>query len=333
MFGLKRVHLDLHADRRKCLTYSLSFAMLSFLLLIIVFTSVDADLSHIATLNRSQYVYSAAVKDPIGPDNYYHINAGITFVMSKDSQSSINAEVIMQTEDANYTDSVYWNANRLETNEIAISQHYAKANNLGIDDVIYSKHVVDGLFHEYRIKQVIPEISCARVENNSYSTVLIIMGYDKAYIDNISYTALVFTKIPVDNLITEYCVAPEHLVYKDDEIAILNAKVLPYLMALAILIIFPSLLLALFLSNGIKHNFSRLIIIGFSKEELGKAYSYYLFVYSCVFILLNILLSLTFHFIYQFCFNIIMILMPIILLEALTIFVVALYFYRHMWRA
>ena len=184
-----RNRIALHAEPRKTIIASLAFTLISFFLMLILILSVNKDAIQLNSLLQSDYDYSVTMQDTVRKDDYYQFNAGIEFTLSDDANTSLNADIVMQSKDSLYTDMVSWNAEPLSTNGVAVSENVAKSNNLHIGDKLYSKHIVNGDSCEYTIEQLLPEAVSVRVTNGmNHSDGIIIMGYDERYIENITHS-------------------------------------------------------------------------------------------------------------------------------------------------
>ena len=94
--------------------------------------------------------------------------------LSADVNSSLNVDVIMQSETANYTNNLSWNTDTLGKNEIAITKGVADANSLVPGDKLYSKHVVNGSKIAYVIKSILSESKTIRLPHQIFHAILIL---------------------------------------------------------------------------------------------------------------------------------------------------------------
>lgn len=249
------------------------FSVASFSLNFIASKSTNVNFTQLNSLMRSGYKYSATMQNTIAQDSYYEINAGICFMVSSCTEISLNADILMQANDVEYTDMIDWNADKLGTYGIAISQNIARESGVTIGDELYSKHIVDGKVYKYYIEQILPEVTNVRViKGKNYNNGIIIMGYDKQYIDNITHSGMIFTKESIDEINFKYSETPENIVYRWDEIIIVGINLLPYLVLFIILSVLETIGLVFFLTSNIEHNFKRLIILGFEKKALNNTY-------------------------------------------------------------
>ena len=266
-----RNRIALHAEPRKTIIASLAFTLISFFLMLILILSVNKDAIQLNSLLQSDYDYSVTMQDTVRKDDYYQFNAGIEFTLSADANTSLNADIVMQSKDSLYTDMVSWNAEPLSTNGVAVSENVAKSNNLHIGDKLYSKHIVNGESCEYVIEQLLPEAVSVRVTNDmNHSDGIIIMGYDERYIENISHSSIVFTKDSINDL--SAIGSPENIVYRDDEIITSLRSIIPYLVVLSVVSIVTTVAFTILLTKSVSSNFKRLIILGFDRKQLNKAY-------------------------------------------------------------
>ena len=228
-----RNRIALHAEPKKTIIASLAFTLISFFLMLILILSVNKDAIQLNSLLQSDYDYSVTMQDTVRKDDYYQFNAGIEFTLSADANTSLNADIVMQSKDSLYTDMVSWNAESLSTNGVAVSENIAKSNNLHIGDKLYSKHIVNGEIYEYFIEQIIPESVCVRTDKGKmHSNGIIIMGYDTKYVDNITHNYIVFTNKNIDELTAKCTSTPQNIIYRDDEIHTVILSIVPYLAVL-----------------------------------------------------------------------------------------------------
>lgn len=270
---MKTMTANLHVQRKKAGLYLLGYIVIILLLTTIVAVATTGYFLQLHAVSASGYTYSAIAPDSSCPDTYYKYNAGISFSTSKDAKFGINAEVVMQTENAKYTDLVYWDVDQLSVGEIAISQNIADANELAAGDILYSKNVIDGEIRTFTIRTVLPAISYTRgYIEDFHSDGVIIMGYDRLYADNIAHTCIIYTKEPIEVLALNCSAMPEDIIYRDDEMLSLVKNIAPY-MAVYILATGAAMaVLAVFLSRMVAHNFRRLMTLGFDRYDLNKAY-------------------------------------------------------------
>ena len=266
-----RNRIALHAEPRKTIITSLAFSLISFFLMLILILSVNKDAIQLNSLLHSYYDYSVTMQDTVRKDDYYQFNAGIEFTLSADANTSLNADIVMQSKDSLYTDMVSWNAESLSTNGVAVSENVAKSNNLHVGDKLYSKHIVNGESCEYAIEQLLPEAVSVRVTNGmNHSDGIIIMGYDERYIENITHSSIVFTKDSINDL--SAVGSPENIIYRDDEIISSLRSIIPYLAVLSIVSIVTSVAFTVLLTKSVSSNFRRLMMLGFDRKQLNKAY-------------------------------------------------------------
>ena len=260
-------------DQKRALYIMLFFAML--LSLIGVFAAISANRYYVQlnSLIHSDYVYSVTSRSPGSQDSYFQFNAGINYSVSPESAVSLNANILMQSKETLYTDSVDWNAQELNSSGVAISEGIAKAEGLKVGDEIFSKHIVDGEIHAYTIEQILPDIIFARVSpGRTYSDGLIIMGTDEKYVDNISYSFVSYTSTPIEALTQELAEVPENILYRSDEIMTMVKELAPYLVLFLLLSIVIAIIMVGLLAKEIKHNFRRLMTLGWAKNHLDAAY-------------------------------------------------------------
>lgn len=271
---MKNIKINLHMERKRALGIMLLFALLFTLVQIFTAILVKTDCAQLASLLRSDYIYSAISANPSLEDDYYRFDAGISFMLSSDAQASVNAEILMQSKDSDYTELIDWNVGELDIYEVAITEGLARKNGLKIGDRIYSNHVVDGAIHEYTVEWILPELASARIDKSGgYTQGVIIMGYDSKYIENIAHKSVVFTRESIEELTSKVSETPENIVYRLDEITAICMKFLPYFLLFALLSVILARAQVFIITKTLTHNFKRLIILGFEKRKLNSAYN------------------------------------------------------------
>ena len=255
--------------------------MLSFCLFIVfttflVLLSIEAYSVQLSALFRSKYVYSAFTSDSFGNDDYYTFSSTISFSLTKDSDRTLNADVLMQTNETCYTDALSWNAQILSPNRVAVSKNIADKYNLQIGDHLYSKHNVNGTVVEYTIDQILTSVNCARV-TGSLRTGLVIVGYDDTYVNNLSHEILFYDKENLNNSETRASSNLRDIKYREDELAALLKIVLPYLIVVLVLSIVTTIVYVWLSVRDIEGCIKWLAALGSPKKQINS--SYYRFTY------------------------------------------------------
>ena len=331
---LKGNSVKIHADSRRALIVAVSYAVFSFLLVAIVIILRDTSLGRLITLNKCGYQYSATTGKSLGQDDYFLFDAGIGFTRSVDSNRGINAEVLMQTSDSEYTDSVNWNAHRLSPSEIAISADVARAYSIRVGDVLYSRHIVDGSMSEYTVTQLLPYFPGTGISNAfSYSDGVIVMGYDSRYEQNISHTTVFFTNESITDLADKYSETPVNIVYRDDMIATTKGKLLPHLILLVFFGIVLTVVFVYALLQAVVCDYKRLIMLGFRKRNLNMAFNAYSSLpFVCSTLCTATLLVCLIHLL-DFCREAIWFEVVLLIVESLTYIGASYIAKRQVWRA
>lgn len=271
---MKNKNVDFHMERKRTLAVMFFFALLLSVIGMFAIVTIGTDCANLSSLLRSDYSYSVIASNLVFKDNYYKFDAGINFMLSEDAKSSINCEVLMQSADSDYTDSVDWNPKELSKYGVAVTEGIAKKNGIKIDDKLYSKHIADGTVHEYRVEQILPELTSTRITDARGSTNgIIVMGYDSSYTENFVHKSLIFTENSIEDLTIMISGTPESIVYRSDEILSVAIKLLPYLLLFTLIYVLLVITLIFIITKEVKYNFKRLIILGFKKSELNSAYN------------------------------------------------------------
>ena len=330
---MKQTKLYLHADQKRKLLLTASFSLLTCLFIWVLINSAGLPCAQLYALIQSGYKYSAKLQKPVGQDDYYLYDAAIGFIKQVDTEKGINAEVVMQTESSDYTRLVYWNAEKLGKDEVAVSGNIAREYGLNTGDAIYSKHIVDGVFQKYTVKRILPEIADIRyVKESVISEGVVIMGYDETYFRNLTYNVLVFTKLPVNELQKQSSVLPTEILYRSDEIENVKRILLPFLImtvAISALIayIFVSLLYRCFSAN-----YKRLITLGFERKILIKTFYFQIFEMSGFAIVLTSFMALMLFLLMGSGIIVVLLLSIILGVEVLSIVVSAIFIRMRAWR-
>ena len=264
---------NLHMDKKRACIIMLSFVLILTLVDVFVTLSVGKDFSQLSSLLRSDYVYSAIINESASQDSYYQFDAGISFSVTADAKSSINAAILMQSKYTQYTESVDWNADTFSKNNVAITGGLARQYGLKVGDRLYSEHIVDGAVYDYVIKQILPDISSIRSKNErSFTDGVIIMGDDEQYIKNISHSSIIYTKMPVEDLASSLSDMPVSIVYRTEEIAAVTRKIIPYLILFLLLSILIFFGLVTIVTREVQYNVKRMIMLGFDKKRMDASF-------------------------------------------------------------
>ena len=325
--------IALKAEPRRTAIVLAIFTLISLFLVWVLVFSVSKDCMQLNSLIRSGYDYSVTTQEPVLENDYYQFNAGIDFALSADSQTSLNADIIMQTDNSSYTDLVYWNANELSTHGIAVSKNIAKANGLHLGDKLYSKHIVTGEVCKYAIEQIIPETICVRADTgNKHSNGIIIMGCDSEYVDHITHNCVVFTDENITDFTAKCSATPQDIIYREDEVSSVVLSIVPYLAVFSLISIAITIISACVLSKGIACNFLRLVMLGFEKEKLNQAYRSYICKSGVVSIVIALALSSIVFLFSDITAIRIIIVMCMPLIELITLFTATAIINRRLWR-
>ncbi|MGM9648145.1 MAG: hypothetical protein ACI3YH_08455 [Eubacteriales bacterium] len=270
---MKASNVKLHLNRKSAAAYTAAFLAIFLLLTIIVTIPTKGDLAQMLSFMRSSYVYSAIAPSSTADDAYLQYNAGISFSLSADAKAGINAEIVMQTADAKYTDLVDWNAERLGEHGIAVSGNISNKYRISVGDILYSKSIIDGEVYEYTVEAILPSITYTRgLQDDYHADGVIVMGYDEQYDSKITHTCIVFTAAPIDTLALQCSSMPEDIIYKEDEMASSFGGIAPYMAVYFLVSAISMVIFVMFFVKRIVHNFRRLIMLGFEKKALNSAY-------------------------------------------------------------
>lgn len=323
--------IALYAEPKKTAITSLVFVLTSFFLMIILILSVNKATIKLNSLLHSDYDYSVTMQNTVQKDDYFQFNAGIEFTLSADANTSLNADVVMQSKDSVYTDMVSWNAEILSSDGVAISENLAGSSGLHIGDKLYSKHIVNGEKCEYTIEQLIHEAVSVRATNGTnYSNGIIIMGYDERYIENITHSSIVFTKEPINEL--SAIGLPENIVYRDDEIMSSVQNIVPYLAVLSVISIVTTITLTFLLTKSVSSNFRRLAMLGFNRKQLNKAYYMFIHVTGIISIIVSLVLSSSVFLFVKFTVPKILLLLLLLFIEIIALLIASNISNKRLWR-
>lgn len=330
---LKEPHVDLHISKKKAIIITAAFSFLYLLLLLFSSLSLNTMLGQLHSLCLSSYTFSANAKTPFAEDSYYQINAGISITVSCAAEKSINADILMQTETAEYTDIVSWNTGKLGNREIAISSGIANVYSVKPGDKLYSKHIVDGEQTAYTVKNILSEGTTIRENGQSYSDGIIIMGYDDLYISNISHIAIVYMNGNVDDISIKASDFPVSITFRSDEIATIITDLVPYVVLFVCLAVTFSSCYVFTLTKQIKGNFVRLKMIGMTASRLNQAFNRVVFCNALIAIATATLIALIIALMQKCCCLYIGLLFSFVLIEILSTAISVLIMIRRLWRA
>ena len=317
-------------NQKRALCLVAFFSLIALLLNVVLGIALDQDNSQLNALFNSDYEYSVTTRNSIGVDDYYQFEAGISFSLAEDSVASINADVVMQIEASDYSDLLNWNASRLKEDEVAISNGIARAYGLKIGDAIYSKHVVNGGVYKYKVVQILPEVNAVRTEKmKSYKKGILIMGCDNIYVENLSHKFISFTNNPIQELEAS---SPENILYREDEIAIVAKRMLPYVLVFSIIMMIMICGQAMVATKGIKHNFKRLATLGFEEKKLNCAYIRLIYGIGITSLLVSFVCSLMAYKIMRLCFYGIWLSLILTVLGLVALMVVKHILNHRLWR-
>lgn len=320
-------------ERRRALAIMLFFALLLSVVGIIAVISIETYCAQLSSLLRSDYTFSVNTMNPVLKDDYYQFDAGIAYAVSSDSKTAINAEILMQSINSDYTNLIDWNAEKLDIHEVAITEGIARANGLKVGDTLYSKHIVDGVIYEYAIKQILPEITSSRITGTGeYSRGIIIMGYDERYIENIKHKSIAFTNETLGELTAKTSGTPENIIYRTDEITAVLLRLLPYLLLFCVLSILLVTMLVYMTKRAVKYNFKRLAILGFRKRDIDSAYKGLMYTIGILAIFISTVIVVTASRMFVFSFIEAVVLLVMIFIELAALLVSARLSGRQLWR-
>ncbi len=283
---MKSMCVSFHANKRTTLLITTTCFLSLLFVSLLAMISTNENIAELLALLKSKYNYSAVMNSANENDSYIQVDAGITFTIAPGSSNSLNATVLMQGLDTEYTDLISWNANKLSHYGVAISNGLARKNGLEIGDIIYSKHVVTNETQEYSVEEILPEVITSRVQNKKmFNSGLIIMGYDSQYSENISCSTLLFTDKSINELSNDLSNSLREIIYREDEVILVTRALAPYVLLFFVLAIIAMILFVQFLSKSIKHNYKRLISLGYDSEILNGPYNRFICVTGCTAIL------------------------------------------------
>lgn len=270
---MKESNVKLHLNRKSAAAYTAAFLAIFLLLTIIVAIPTKGDLAQMLSFMRSSYVYSAIAPSSTADDAYLQYNAGISFSLFADAKAGINAEIVMQTADAKYTDVVDWNAERLGEHGIAVSENISNKYKISVGDKLYSKNIIDGEVYEYTVEAILPAVTYTRgLQDDYHADGIIVMGYDEQYASSITNTCIVFTEAPLETLMLQCSSMPKDIIYREDEIASSFGGIAPYMAVYFLAVAVSMVVFVVFFVKRIAHNFRRLVMLGFEKKALNRAY-------------------------------------------------------------
>lgn len=262
---------DLKLPKFKSFAFSWFAILVSCLsLFTIIFTMItNPFLIQITSLLQSSYTYSVRVNESTGLDNYYIFSANIPFNLPG-AGHNINADVLMQVRNSEYSDTVSWNAsNELSVHGIAVSKNLADRININTGDILHSRHRVRGVVMEYVVEEIISPIGWVVQNEFVRADGVIIMGYDEDYINNISFEILYFTNKPLAEILNY---SPMDIIYRNDKIHSVAAQIIPAILVLLVISIVASIVYSRLFVQKHKTSYKRLILLGYEMSSLKKVW-------------------------------------------------------------
>lgn len=330
---MKNANISLHYGKKKILLLMILTSLL--LIAVILFTLLPAsdNFVQLDSLLHSKYRYSALLQQSTQNDDYFIFYAGIEFSASYDSPTSINADIVMQTAESEYTDSVCWNAKKLSPFEVAISDNLASRYHLNTGSILYSRSVIDGKIYEYTITQIVPGTTNIRTSQSaSINSGIIIMGYQSQYEESVSHDCVFFTNELVDDIAHKYVEMPRNTIYRDDEISTVIRRLIPYCILVVLMYSMLILIQAVFLKREISHNFKRLLTLGADASRLNKSYTKYAFCASLGSGLIALIVSVCFAFSFGIVRMSAFILLALLLVHIIILLAFISFSKKQMWR-
>ncbi len=153
------------------------------------------------------------------------------------------------------------------------------------------------------MEPILPDLKNVRVSGKpSYSEGIIIMGYDEEYIDRLTHDSIVFTKAPIEEIALKTSGIPENIVYRTDEIFLVAKGIFPYYLCYIVLSVLISIALVMAISKEVGINYKRLVILGFEKNKLEKAYSGLVYKTGFFAVIIAYVVSIVVSLLFAFCF-------------------------------
>lgn len=330
---MKNKRINLHIDQKRACVIMLSFALMLTFVGFFTLLTVGRDFSQLSSLLKSGYEYSVIANNTFPKDDYLKFDAGIGFSTKTDGQSSINAEILMQSSSSQYTELVDWNAKRLSKYGIAITKGISRQYRINVGDKLYSKHIVDGTIREYVIEQIIPEVLCIRTHNGrSITEGIIIMGYDSDYDNNLMHSNIIYTKTPIEELASSTSEMPTNIVYRTDELLSVTQKLIPYLLIILLLSVSITFGHVTSTTREVKYNIQRMIVLGFDKHGLDSSFRIMNFVIGFPAIVFAFVISVVIALVTGFSFAEGIFLLMELCVESLTILITTHVYIKRLWR-
>jgi len=219
------------------------------------------------SLLQSRYTYSVRVSENTGLDSYYIFSANISFSPPSVGHN-INADVIMQAGNSEYSDNTSWNVSQeLSVRGVAISENLADRMTLNIGDKLHSTHRVRGVVTEYIVEEIVSSVGYVTSSDFVRTDGVIIMGFDEDYIENISFETLFFTTKPLADIL-DY--SPVDIVYRHDKICDIIWRIVPSVIVVVVLCVGALVLYSHLFIWQHKASYKRLTLLGYDKSALIK---------------------------------------------------------------
>ena len=164
------------------LVFILLLAIVSGLLVGMLFSDSEARYSCLETLGDEEYEYVYTASGAVGTDDYLFGTGKFSFALSEDLSYGVYADILMLLAGTEYTDLAPLGGElSLGERECAVSENIAALHSLRPGDVIYSRHRVTGNVAGYVIKSILPPAYGMMKADPSGGMGVIIVGYDEEF--------------------------------------------------------------------------------------------------------------------------------------------------------
>lgn len=174
---------------------SIIAAMIFIVAVMLLFDNNIASLGdYLQFLKSRNYNYSVIISNNLSEDTYVFYDRNITFSKNESLQSLMNCSTLMETQNAHTENDFLYGSDvsQLARNEIAISSNLARENGISQGDVIFSKNKYNDTVEEYKVVVILPEIYGIGKHDASYDQGIIVVGYDKEYLENVQSEYIYF---------------------------------------------------------------------------------------------------------------------------------------------
>ena len=248
----------------------IGYALLLTMAIGCVFMQPDRVYKQIDFLNSGDYQYTYQTTSSTKENDYLNCSS-VYFYTDNGLSKSLLGDCLMSLENSAYNaETPIQHNKKLGNREIALTYNLAEQHNLVIGSKVYSKHSVKNIVEEYTVVDILPvSYGVLHVDYNiNYGVILV--GYDEAYIKNINYSYVGFSKEDPTALIQTSGAGLISLGVKEKSCQELIEKAFLWQSTIILMVAFFTVLFAILHWKNQKNYYARLTMNGYPTSKIRK---------------------------------------------------------------